>query len=445
MVWLMKSNHRGSSVLEIVLAIVFVGLIVTAILSLLNSGAKLVYAAKTRLTAVTLANEQIEFIRNLPYNEVGTSGGIPTGSLAQTQTRSLDNLNYTVETDVIYVDDSYDYLAPTDLLNIDYKKATVTVSWKTGAELSAISLTTTIAPNGIETNTTGGTLYIEVYDPSTIPSTPLANATVTITAPTTTPAVSITKKTNSDGIFILAGAPPGIEAYHVVVSKPGYHSAQTYATDPVNNPNPNPADLNVITGEITTQYFEIAPVATSLTIHATDYTTGVPINTSFDIHGETTIGNNGSGEPIYKYNKTIQTNNNGDYQETNFETDTFHITLPVTSSYVLAGNDVSLPYTALPNSNTTINLQLATATPPTALFTITNAGGEILPNANVHIATMNLSDDRTLITNTAGQVFFTDLAIATIYQITVTLDGYQSYTTTNTFTQHTYETIALAI
>lgn len=322
--WLIKSKH-GSSLLEVILAIVIVTFIVGSLLSLFTSGTRLLYHAKARLTAVALANEQLEFIRNLPYDSVGTTGGIPTGTLPQTQTTQVNNTPYTIDTDIIYVDDAYDKVIPLDLLNTDYKKVTITVSWSIASTPTSIALTSTIAPNGIETNSSGGTIFIQVYDPSTTPSTPLQGATIKITAPTTNPAVSLTKKTDSSGIYVLAGAPPGIEAYHIEISKAGYSSAQTYPTDPVNNPNPSPADLNVLVGETTSQYFEIAPVVTAMTLQTVDDSTATPVSTTLTIHGEKTIGTDGSGAPIYKYNKTVITDLSGNYQETNFETDTYHM------------------------------------------------------------------------------------------------------------------------
>lgn len=442
--WWIKSKH-GSSVLEVILAIAITALIAVPVLSLFTSGTLLLYHAKTRVTAISLANEQLELIRNLPYDSVGTSGGIPTGSLPQTQTTQINAVPYTIDTDITYVDDVYDKIAPLDLLSTDYKKVTITITWPVANTTSSVTLTSTIAPNGIETNTNGGTIFIQVYDSSTIPSTPIQGATVKITAPTTNPPVSLTKKTNSSGIYVLAGTPPGVEAYHIKVSKAGYHSAETYPTDAVNNPNPSPADLNVLVGETTNQYFEIAPLVTSMTIQVTDDSTGLPVSTTLTIHGEKTIGTDGSGAPIYKYNKTVTTDAEGNYQETNFETDTYHIDFDANSGYTLAGYSPILPYTALPSTTSTVNIIASTATPPTVLFTITDANGIVLSNATVRLYTAGLSVDTTLLTNSAGQAFFSNFGTSGSYQVDITLTGYQPYTTNLTLTQHDDETIALAL
>lgn len=441
---LIKSKH-GSSVLEILLAVAITALVAIPLLSLFIGGTRLLYYAKTRLTAVTLANEQLELIRNLPYDSVGTTGGIPTGALSQTQTKQVNTTTYTIDTDIAYIDDPYDQSIPLDLLNTDYKKVTITVSWPITTTSTSIALTSTITPNGVETSTNGGTIFLQVYDPSTTPSIPLQGATVTITAPATTPPVSLARKTNNSGIFILTGAPPGVEAYHVTVSKPGYNSAQTYPTDPLNNPNPNPADLNVLVGDTTTQYFEIAPLVTSMTIQVLDYSTGLPVNTTLTIHGEKTIGTDGNGTPIYKYNKTVATDASGSYQETNFETDTYHIDFDTGSDYSLAGYSPLLPYTPLPATTSTVNLIASTATTPTVLFTITDASNTVLPGATVRLYTTDLTIDQTLTTNTAGQAFFANFGTSGSYQVTVTLTGYQPYDATLSLTQHDYETISLAL
>ena len=65
-------------------------------------------AARTRITATALANEQLEIIRNLPYSEVGTVGGLPHGLIPATQNLNRDGQDFIVHTIIRSLDDPFD-------------------------------------------------------------------------------------------------------------------------------------------------------------------------------------------------------------------------------------------------------------------------------------------------------------------------------------------------
>ncbi|MFA5995707.1 MAG: carboxypeptidase regulatory-like domain-containing protein [Patescibacteria group bacterium] len=448
MEWSTKSKFKlsakyGTSLIEVLISVSVVLFIVVSLLSLFTTGIRLVYQNKARIAAVALANQQLEQIRNLPYDDIGTQNGVPGGSLPQTQIITQNGINFTVDTNIEYVDDVYDNgtSGNADTVPTDYKTATVNISWNVTNKATSITLTTNITPSGPETNANGGTLRIEVYDPSIDPISPVNQALVTITAPS----INITKKTNSDGLYTLYGAPPGTEAYHVSVTKSGYSTAQTYTTDPLNNPTPQPADLNIVSGDLTTQYLEISPLVTSLTIQTLDLTTSTPISTMLTMHSKKTIGNDSDVNPIYKFNQTITTDAAGNYTLTNFEADTYYIDLDDSvTDYIISGYSPLLPLTVLPQTTNTLTLSLSPAVPTTALFTITNADNQILPNATVRLYRTEPGFDNTITTNSAGQAFFSDLPSVGAYALEINLTGYISYNNPVTITQYYYEPIILA-
>lgn len=53
-----------------------------------------------------------------------------------------------------------------------------------------------------------------------------------------TTSIVIDDTTNNDGYVQIIDAPPGINAYEISVSKPGYSSERTYMIGDVANPNP---------------------------------------------------------------------------------------------------------------------------------------------------------------------------------------------------------------
>jgi hypothetical protein len=86
-----------------------------AIVFLSSTAYELIGFTRARTTAQLLVNEKLETLRNLPFANVGTTGGIPSGPLPATEYVDRNGLRYTVTTTVIYVDDSFDGQAPTTL------------------------------------------------------------------------------------------------------------------------------------------------------------------------------------------------------------------------------------------------------------------------------------------------------------------------------------------
>jgi len=110
-----------------------------------------------------LANQKLELAHNLSYNQVGTVGGIPAGSIPETEAITLNKITYTVKTTVFYIDDPFDGSFPNDSLAWDYKRVKVKVSWS-GALSGELFLQTDIAPKGIETTGSGGVISVLVFD-----------------------------------------------------------------------------------------------------------------------------------------------------------------------------------------------------------------------------------------------------------------------------------------
>lgn len=418
-----KSSQAGVTVIELLVGLAIFLIVGVAIFSLLQSSLKVVNADQNRSTALAIARKKLEIIKNLPYDSVGLVGGIPSGTITSIDNESLNHINYTVSTDIRYVDDSFDDVAPTDTLNTDYKRVSILVTWDQAPNGAPVELVTNIVPTGIETTATGGTLWIEVYDPTTDPITHLKNATVTITAPSLS--ISITGNTDSDGRYIVPGMPPATEAYHVVVTKPVYYGIdQTYTRDATTNPNPNPADLSIASGEVTTEYFQISQKVNLLSVHEQRADNHNNVDVPFQVHGAKTIGTDGEGLPIYKYNETITPNNGGNAQLQELESDTYTFLFDeATIDYVVAGYDHILPYAAQPQSSENITFDLADYEPYTALFTITDATGVPIDAATVTLGTT------TLTTDINGQAFFSGL-ISTTYTLTVSKSSYTTYTGT---------------
>jgi hypothetical protein len=231
-----------------VMIVVFVGIAGVFQLSL-----DVVINNKARAGAVALADERMEYIHSLSYDAIGTIGGIPSGSIPQSETVSLNGITYTRRTIVQYKDDPKDGLGENDINHIveDYKAVKVSVSWMSHNGVRETVLTSRISPaSGVESLVPGGTLFLTVINAS---GQPIAGASVSIT--NTSPSVNINTFTDTNGTVTLLGA-PGATGYHIVVTKPGYSTDQTYAAT-AQNTNPNPADLTVVNYQSTAGTFAI--------------------------------------------------------------------------------------------------------------------------------------------------------------------------------------------
>jgi len=249
-----RGNQRGISLIEVLvgaalLLVVFSGIIAAFKMALVLTG-----HARAQSGGVALAQEQVEYVRSLPYVSVGTSGGIPAGNIAQNQTIMLNGVSYTRRTFIRYEDAPDDGLGVLDsnTITADYKKIKVEVSWSVRGSSRSITLVTNVIPPGIETLAGGGTLVVNVFDALALP---VANAEVRVINASTSPAIDVTSYTDAAGIVMFPGAPAS-GGYQITATRSGYSTDQTYTASST-NPNPNPAHVAVVESLVSTVSFSI--------------------------------------------------------------------------------------------------------------------------------------------------------------------------------------------
>ena len=222
----LKPNN-GFTLINILIAsfiflIVFLGVVET-----LKAGINLTALNKTKVGALALTNEQMEFIRSLAFDSVGTQGGLPTGNIPQQETITLNGITYLREVIISNIDAPEDGLGVNDENSIpaDYKRVKIKTSWTINENTKTVSLISDVAPVGIESNVGGGSIVISVFDKA---GGAVPNAEITIKNPSITPPVSITRTLGDDGLFLLSG--PAAGNYQVSVTKSGYSTSSTYGT-----------------------------------------------------------------------------------------------------------------------------------------------------------------------------------------------------------------------
>lgn len=216
--WLRNvQSDNGFTIVEVLVAgvVLVVGLIFIA--HFFTGAAMRVLASDTRSLMAQIATQEIETIRGLQYQDIGTQGGQPPGNLPTTNTTVVEGRTFQIVREVTYIEDS-SYSGP---YPANYRRVTVSVAQVDNSALAPIVMTTNIAGGA-----KGGTLDITVTDLS---GAAIPGAHLTITDDVLVPHVLINAsaiRTDDDGHLDV----PGLTAdpnggYFVSASLSGYTSA----------------------------------------------------------------------------------------------------------------------------------------------------------------------------------------------------------------------------
>ncbi|MEI6237138.1 MAG: prepilin-type N-terminal cleavage/methylation domain-containing protein [Candidatus Saccharibacteria bacterium] len=261
-----KNNQNGYTLVELLISILVLGIMAVAVLSLLSG---LVFSAtfiKKQAVAMTLATNQIEYLKSLPFDNLAVVGGsiyVPS-PLPATFNKTMNGVYYRVDTSITYVDDAFDgcgsyptqtlketycrnYPPPTgspatDLNPKDYKNIEVTIFGKNGAKLAQVN--TSVSARVAETSSTTGALFVKVIDNN---GNPISDATVHVTDTTTSPAVDMSDSTDVNGTAIFYDLKPDSTNYDyfITASISGYTTLSTIR--PSGSLLPNFPNQNILT------------------------------------------------------------------------------------------------------------------------------------------------------------------------------------------------------
>lgn len=141
----------------------------------------------------------------------------------------------------------------------------------------------------------------------------------------------------------------------------------------------------------------------------------------FDIRGEKTIGSDGGGLPIYKFEDSVTSTAFGEWNFADMEWDTYIVSLPGSSPYDVAER---CPNVIELTPAETLDLALWLA-PDTARSLRVIVESNDTPIAGAQVSITGPESDTKTATN-CGQVFFSDLTSGT-YTVSVTATGYQAH------------------
>ncbi len=440
----LNKAQQGFSLVETLVASAIFAVLALAIYQAFLGVSGLATSAKTKSAAISLANEQIEIARNLPYSDVGIINGSPAGKLPYERYATSSGMVFMISTYVRNMDDPFDGTLnghPNDLTPADYKQVMVTVSCGSNScrYFTPLTLTTTVASKNLETSSGNGSLFIKVIDAN---GQPVSDVNVTATNLVSTTTIIIHELTNNDGLLPLIDILPGNFAYHVVVSKDGYSSAHTYTVGEDGLTNPTSPDATVLAGQLT-QVSLVIDRLSNLTVQAVDnycQPTG-PFN--FELQGADLLSTN----PIirrYDVNQTIPAD--GTLTINNIWWDTYKL-INNDSALAIAGSFPLQSVLVPPGTDSAVKLVLKPKSGKGLLVSIKD-GSSGLPLSDASATLSGNSYNQDLVTNrgyftqtdwSAGN-FDTDGHLDThspIGELTLvkTLDNYQSdgYLISNVF------------
>ena len=340
----------------------------------------LVETARAETVGSTVANDDIELFRNVPYTNVGVVGSIPNGIFPQTATTTRGGFTFSITRTVRNVDDPFDGVIggiPNDTAPADYKQVEIQVVCSSCANSKIIRKTTTVAPKSLELTSGGGALFIQVFNASGVP---VPQATVAVTNASVTPSLVINDVTNSSGILQLVDVPASVNGYNVSVTKDGYSLDRTYPPGGGQNPNPLKPNATVSAGQVTQISFFIDQTST-IQLSTKNQLCAVVSNPSLQISGAKLIGT----PNVLKYSKATTTNASGNRTIQSLEWDTYNFSI-TDLSYDLAGSIPLLPINLSPNSTQNVQLLLEAKNPKSLLVNIKDsANGQPVTGAVVEL------------------------------------------------------------
>ena len=194
-------------------------ILVAGVLGAISALTRSVKAAREKTELASLVSADLEVVRNLPYVQVGTVNGNPSGSLpdaSNPRTVTIEGRAYRIYYEVTYFDDPADGTAVlgTDPSAADYKQVKMFV--ESTVTSTRTTIVTNIAPKGLEGTQNAGALLLKVFNAV---GTPVPNASIHITNTAITPNIQPT--------CLTANCPPTVPA-----SPPSAATAPTPSCSP---------------------------------------------------------------------------------------------------------------------------------------------------------------------------------------------------------------------
>lgn len=415
-------KFQGFTIIESLVLLFVMSVITVTFYSAWSVGTRHIIESKNKMGATALANEKMEIVRNLKYDDIGVQGGIPNGAIPADEDVVENGRNYHVKTFIQYIDDSFDGAYPDDTVPNDYKRVKVTVSW---GETGKTSLVSRFVPPGLEVSAGDGILSVNIIDSQGIG---VAQSTVRVVNSDISPPVDVTAETDNSGNLMFPGAEESILKYQITVSKSGYETVAT--VDPATITDYNPVDTNasVVAGAINTKTIVQDKISNLeiLSVNAND--AAIP-DVQFDIKGGRILGTeiNPPNDPVYNLDEqNRQTDASGKKEYNSISPGQYDLyNIGSVSGYTLINTNPVAPFSLAADESKTLKIKFADNNTDALLIKVAQAAdGSPINEANVRLSDGS-GYDETRITSSDGVAFFQ--APAGDYTLEVTASSFQNY------------------
>ncbi|MFA6047197.1 MAG: prepilin-type N-terminal cleavage/methylation domain-containing protein [Parcubacteria group bacterium] len=436
-----KNNSSGFTLIEALVFLFIFVLITITFYQVFTLGTKYIIDSKNRLGAITLANERMEMVRNLSYANIGTVNGTISGNIPQKQDVMENGRTYSIKTEVVYVQDPLDGVAPADVAFEDYKKVTIIVSWNSSQNGSGeVRLTSRFVPPGLEVANPGdGILSINVFSDQP-GGTGISNSTVHVV--NTQTGLDTTLETDSAGSLMLMGnkVTESIQKYEITVSKSDYETVATMPPYPDSPYNPVNTHASVAIGSINVANI-VQNKLSNLKVKSVDYLDAAVSDIGFDIEGGKMIGTGITPPytPVYNMKTTTSTGSGGekDFGPASPGTYKAVVSSSALDNYEIIGTDPISPFYLSSNAPIEFKIKLASKNFTSLLVrALKNVSEEMQPVAGAKVVLTNTSGYSAEQTaNADGSAFFpisADPFIAGDYTYKITADKFKDKSSTIT-------------
>lgn len=440
----LKIMRSGFTLIEALVFLFIFTVITTTFYSVFAVNTRYTIDVKDRQSSAQIANEKMEIIRNLKYDDVGTIGGIPSGDIAANENVTVDGKTYAVRTFIKYQDDPFDGTYPTDTIPNDYKIVKISVAWM-GVSDSDVELITRFVPPGMELASGDGVLAINIIDSE---GKGVGQAEVHIENGDVSPEVDMTAETDDTGNLIFPGAEESILTYKLTVSKDDCETVKTVDPDDVDY-DPIDSHASVVSGSVNTKTIVLNETA-DIDIKSVDYLGAAMPSVTFHLEGGRILGIDTSVPPanVYNTDHDYSTGLSGENKLDDKSPGQYAVSeVGAVSGYTLISVEPISPVTVLPNETKTVKIKFAKDDEDSlVVFVQKDSDSAPIEGAAVRLANGD-GYDATVTTANDGVAIFPLVADPVFapgdYNIEIKAEGYMDNNSTATVDNFTAKTVKL--
>lgn len=432
---------KGVSIIEALILVFIFSVVTLSFYSVFAVGSKYILNSKNKIIATSLANEEMEKLRNLPYDDVALQGGIPSGSIDPDKNVEIGGKSFHIVTDIRFYDDPDDGVfsgSPLDNVPNDYKVVEVFVYWGGESDGEKTTLSSRFVPPGVENSVGGGTFSINAIDYA---GNPVSNVAVNIFNDQISPNIDYDTHTDSNGNLLLQGVPGDlVQNYRITMSKSGYETVVTYS--PISAGFiPEDPHSNIIAGALNEKTM-IIDLLSNLSIETKDpFGVDIP-NVDFALVGGRRLDDGTVNPGHYSFDQVDSTDGDAEFSITGINPGKY-----VFSNFLFASGDYefmkietgddlnSATLNLIPGSSLDTNLIFMDKNFDSAYINVKDSNtGAVIAGASVQLRNVTLGYDVTLNTDKYGYVYFPNDSLVPLqngetYEVLVSATNYQNETT----------------